>query len=168
MDARRTLLVGLGMVVLAAGCKAPTDLNKPCNLVKKGDGGAPYNITEGEVQERLKKHPLDFITFGSIDCEDLTCVRDANYPGGTDPNAFAQGYCSGVCNEGSKCSSFDEKMDKDKTTALRCRPLLLDEATLSVLCNPNDPATATNCQSVGNTQKPFFCARGSSDFDAGL
>lgn len=167
MDLKRTLLVGIGMaLLLALACKPATDLNKPCNLVKKGDGGIAF-ITEGDVQNRLKNHPLDFITFGSVDCEDLTCVRDPSFPAGADLTAPAKGYCSTVCIEGSTCRSFDDSYDKDPATALTCRALLLDAATLGAICNKEDGG-ASDCAAVGNASQPFFCARGSSAFDAGI
>ena len=95
-----TMLV-LGLV----GCSVGSGLNKKCNLPRKVDGGVVF-LTEGEVQEKTAS-AKDFIAFGSLDCEDLVCVRDSSFPKGSDLAAPALGYCSRPCVENSTCPSDD-------------------------------------------------------------
>lgn len=163
MDLKRTLLATIAVGVVVGGCTAATDNNRPCTLVKKGPNGTAVAITEGELTAKAG-FSKDFITFGTVECEDLVCARDSNFkPTNTDPTLPAQGYCSRPCAQNSKCPSFDPKMDTVPSTALNCRPLLLDETTLKEVCK--DPGA---CQSVNNVQSPYFCARGSVAADGGI
>lgn len=141
------------------GCSVGSGLNKKCNLPRKADGGVVF-LTEGEVQEKTAS-AKDFIGFGSLDCEDLVCVRDSTFPKGTDLAAPALGYCSKQCVEGSTCASDDSALDKKADTALKCRPLLLDRETLAAIAA--DPALSNQ---LGNVREPYFCARGGAP-DAG-
>ncbi len=157
-------LIFLALTFTAMGCKPPTDLGQACRLVKKNpDGGRAIIILESEIKSAANK---DFISFGSTDCENLTCVRDSNFnpdsgvsDGGVvavndGGNAFAFGYCSNVCEQGSTCSAADPNDDNDARRRLNCRALLLDQETLSALC-----ASGACIQGI---KSPFFCARGSS------
>ena len=79
MSARLALLVGAAL--LSGGCKVTSDIGKPCVLVRKAtqaekdaDGCRYQEILEGELQAGQ-----DFISFGSVECEDLVCVRDADF-----------------------------------------------------------------------------------------
>ena len=82
------------------GCKASSQLGDECAMVKRDprvDGGRLY-VTNGEIKVGATK---DFISFGSIDCDDLICVRDADYAppdgGVLNPTETAKGYCSRSC-----------------------------------------------------------------------
>ena len=167
----RLLFVVAALSVLAQGCKPVTDLNSRCTLVKRNpDGGAPVPVREGEVRE-LQAQNKDFIALGSIDCEDLVCVRDSEFPvpdGGFDPAADALGYCSKRCLPGDACPSGVPAEDTDAKKRLICRPLLLDAETLALLCN-GSPEDKAKCKAYfGNTSKPDFCARGGVIPDAGI
>jgi hypothetical protein len=154
----RFILVSSAALLISA-CKPPTDLGNDCRMVKRNpDGGRALGIKEGELKSAANK---DFISFGSTDCENLTCVRDAEFlrdGGSLDVDAGAFGYCSDKCDEGSTCPSGNPNDDNDAKRRLNCRALLLDPETLSALC------AAGQCL-PGDVRSPFFCARGS--FDAG-
>lgn len=153
----RLLMVAAALGVFALGCKPKTDLNQPCKLVKRNpDGGRPLEILEGDVRN-IKGADKDFISVGSVECEDLICVRDSLF--GSDAGAAepAVGYCSRQCVQGSECPSFDEAFDKG-STALRCRALLLSAETLAALSAGDGGFTGV--------RDPYFCARGGAA-DAG-
>lgn len=170
--------LGVGFVVgVLASCSTGGDLNQPCELVKAGPDGGAAPILESE----LPTSHTDFISFGSPDCDDLLCVRDADYPRDTDGGAVAYGYCSTPCTPGAsdQCQSFDSSLDQNKSqcgspadckveaqclnglcqTQLNCRALLLDAQTLAAIC-AND---AGACQMYFNgVSEPYFCARGTT------
>jgi hypothetical protein len=146
------------MAALAvAGCRKITDYNNPCLLIHRCDAGVcPF--TEGEVLEKTAA-TKDFISFGAVECDNLTCVRDSSYPSGTALDQPAQGYCSSHCGSPSEaCPSFDERLDQVAATKLHCRALLLDEEVLAAI--KSDPELS---KLLGNTTAPYFCARGSPD-----
>ena len=95
----------------------------------------------------------DFISFGTTQCEDLTCVRDSDAPSG-EPNAVAMGYCSNRCQPGNACPSGDPADDLDPKKKLRCRALVLDEETLRSI-------------NLGGLKSPWSCARGGLGSDGG-
>ena len=165
----RLLFVCFAVVTLV-GCKPPSELGNPCKMVKRDpnvDGGRLF-IKNSEIKVGANK---DFISFGSVDCEDLVCVRDSEFPvpdGGFDPNADALGYCSKRCLPGDACPSGVPAEDTDAKKRLICRPLLLDAETLALLCN-GSPEDKAKCKAYfGNTSKPDFCARGGVIPDAGI
>lgn len=139
------LVIWLGAL---ASCKLDPDVNRPCVLVKRCPDGGVCPVTEGDIQEKTTGS-RDFISFGATDCDDLTCVRDSTFPKGTDLSAPAKGYCSRPCAEGSTCASYDPALDKDPSTKLRCRALLLELE----YAGPDAGASL-------NVTEPFFCARG--------
>lgn len=135
-------------------CKPATDLNTPCPLVKRNpDGGAPVPLMESEVRN-AQGHNKDFISVGSVICEDLVCVRDSSYVTDAGADSVAMGYCSRRCAQGSSCPSQDEKLDKGPL-GLSCRALLLSAETLAAL-GAGDGGFA-------GVRDPYFCARGSTD-----
>jgi hypothetical protein len=154
------LLAVMAAIIAVTSCKPPTDLNRPCRLVKRnpdgGDGVVP--ILEGEVKANAG-HGKDFISIGTVDCDDLICVRDSLLETDAGPFDPAYGYCSRECLEGAVCPSYDSSLD---TTAnkLNCRALLLDKETLAGLVGADGG-------SPGNVRDPFFCARGETP-DAGI
>lgn len=149
---RLFLVVSAALALAITACKPATDLNQPCRLVRRNpDGGQALALKESQVRDAQGQNK-DFIAVGSIDCEDLICVRDSFYASDAGADADAFGYCSRQCVEGSQCPSFDEKFDKG-STALRCRALLLDKETLAALAGDGG---------FTGVRDPFFCARGAS------
>ena len=152
------LVVLLSAALLASGCEVTTELGKPCTLVKKPTAeeeaqGIPNKpVLESEIAPNQ-----DFISFGATDCEDLICVRDAEYPRDPDPNAPALGYCSNECVEGSDgdCEVTGSDVNDDLKTRMVCRSLLLDQTTLERL-KRDDPVAYR--QTFGETNSPYFCA----------
>jgi len=161
--ARALLLIGPALVVAMLACSADTDLGKsPCHLLKAGPDGGPVNVIVAELSAGK-----DFLSFGSVECEDLVCVLDyegvsaalagatANPMGLTEP---ATGYCSRPCAQGSTSSCTPQFADYQDQPALvmSCRALVLDNDTIAEICkNPE------LCQRYfNNTRSAFFCARG--------
>jgi hypothetical protein len=143
--------------IAVTGCRPATDLNTRCTLVKRNpDGGKAIPIAEREVRDAQGQNK-DFIAIGSIECEDLICVRDSYFSSDAGLDAPADGYCSRQCVEGSQCPSYDEALDKGPT-ALRCRALLLTKETLDALSGDGGFA---------GVRDPFFCARGNPSSDGG-
>lgn len=151
--------------VLLSGCKAQTDLGKPCILVKKdpNDTDPSNGIQSIPIKESEITPGKDFVSFGATDCEDLVCVRDANTPAG-DPNADATGFCSRSCVQTipDSCDTGDDTIDKAKTYT--CRSLILDEETLAAI-KQNDPEKYRKY--FGDTQSPYFCAKPQTDSNSG-
>ncbi|GMU58380.1 MAG: adventurous gliding motility lipoprotein CglD [Myxococcales bacterium] len=152
MSLRLTIAAALfAGALLVTGCKPATDLNTPCRLVKRNpDGGAPLPIPEKDVAARVDANK-DFLSFGTVECEDLVCVRDTGFKSDAGPDDPAFGYCSRSCAEGSSCPSQDSSLD-DGPNRLRCRALLLDAETLAELTRQG--------LNPGNVRDPYFCARG--------
>jgi hypothetical protein len=150
MSSRLALLVSA--VLLCGGCKVTTDIGKPCLLVKKGaTGSAP--VTAGDLREGQ-----DFISFGSLDCEDLICVKDADMPVESADNGQIKGYCSKPCVEDplvNVCEVTDaDAHESVKTRGMSCRPLLLDQQALDEL-RKSDPAAYR--ATFGDNNSPYFC-----------
>ncbi len=149
----RVLLV-TALSVLGASCKPATDLNNRCVLVKRNpDGGTPINLRESEVRAAQGANK-DFIAVGSLDCDDLICVRDSFFASDAGLNDPAEGYCSRQCVVGSVCPSSDPALDKGPK-ALNCRSLLLSPETLAAL--------GTGDGGFAGIRDPNFCARGAGD-----
>jgi hypothetical protein len=153
MSARLALL--FGAVLLCGGCTVPSDVGKPCVLVKKnasGDGAVP--ATTNEV-----KYDQDFISFGSVECEDLVCVRSANTrieTSGTGESVTVLGYCSKPCNlNTADCNSTHPDTTQEIKAGMGCRALLLDQQTLSAL-KLADPAAYEAI--FGKNESPNYCA----------
>lgn len=157
-------LLPLGFVVLGTlACPPSTDRGRPCQMPRRTDAGTTF-LTEKEVRARTgtaSNATRDFLAFGSLDCDDLLCVRDATFVTDAGEDAVAYGYCSNPCDVGAACPSFDPELDKRGDTRLNCRPLLLDEQTLEAI--NQDPGA----RKILNVKSPYFCARGSSP-DAGM
>ncbi len=159
---RSTLVLALAALPLLVGCSVTGDLGVDCTLVRRNpaDGGS-IDLTEGEV-----KPNKDFISFGSAQCEDRVCVRDATFVAatGTTPQSSAHGYCSKPCAEGNAngCPAANSADDKNAALKLSCRAMLLDKDTLAAICQADPEA----CRRYFPVTSPFFCARGSTA-DAG-
>lgn len=150
----RMLFVVAAVSVLGLGCKPATDLNNQCFLVKRNpDGGSPVTLKESEVRNAQAQNK-DFIAVGSLDCDDLICVRDSFFVSDAGPDAPAIGYCSRQCVLGSSCPSANPDDDKGPK-ALNCRSLLLSPETLALLSGGDG--------GFAGIRDPNFCARGSSD-----
>ncbi|OJH39440.1 hypothetical protein BON30_18230 [Cystobacter ferrugineus] len=157
MSARLALL--LGAALLCGGCEVPSDTGKPCVLVKKDPKGTT-GLEAIPVSPNDIRFNEDFISFGSVDCEELVCVRTA----GTELKTTGEGdalqvlgYCSAPCNldSATDCSVTHPSTVDDVKQTLGCRPLLLDETALSDL-KKNDPVTFE--EYFGRTESPNFCA----------
>lgn len=153
------LVIFLSAALLASGCSVTSELGKPCVLVKKptpeqeAEGLLSVPVLESEVAPRQ-----DFISFGSTDCVDLICVRDADFPRNSDPNAPAQGYCSKACVEGADstaCEVTETDVSEELRSRMACRSLLLDQASLEKL-KAEDPALYQ--ATFGDNNSPYFCA----------
>lgn len=147
------------LAVLSAGCSVPSDLNTPCVLVRK-DPADPTGKASLPLLEQEIAPNKDFLSFGSVECEDYVCVRDALFTRpGVEEGTAATGYCSRQCSLNSPlgCPSYDEALDKAPDTKLTCRALLLDVNTLAAI-RQADPENYQRF--FGTTETPYFCARG--------
>ncbi|MHB8877110.1 MAG: adventurous gliding motility lipoprotein CglC [Myxococcaceae bacterium] len=102
-----------GLLAVQAGC-ASTDEGLPCVLLGGQDGGGAAVLLESEVPKGK-----DVVSYGSPDCEERLCVRDARYlpePGA--PEAVAMGYCSRPCAPSTGCHS------RNGANPLTCRQLI--------------------------------------------
>ncbi|WP_146209903.1 adventurous gliding motility lipoprotein CglC [Vitiosangium sp. GDMCC 1.1324] len=155
MSSRLALLVSA--VLLCGGCKVTSDVGKPCLLVKKGTGSDTAPVLEGDLNAGQ-----DFISFGSLDCEDLVCVKDADMALETvdigNGQKQVKGYCSKACLENAlqdPCAVTDPEASESVKSRMACRPLLLDQKALDDL-RQSDPATYKG--TFGDNNSPFFCA----------
>lgn len=159
-----TLAALLASSFFFLACPPRGDLGNPCKMPRRTDAGTT-NLTEKEVRARTgtaANATRDFLAFGSIDCDDLLCVRDATYASDAGDDAEALGYCSKPCDIGAACPSSNPDDDMRGDRRLNCRPLLLDEQTLEAI--NQDPAAR---RILNNVKSPYFCARGSTP-DAGM
>ncbi|MHB8872139.1 MAG: adventurous gliding motility lipoprotein CglC [Myxococcaceae bacterium] len=159
---RRSIFLALSMCALSA-CPVVTDLGATCRLVKKDPADTTGKRSMPMVESEIKPG-RDFISFGAVECDDLTCVRDSYYvkdpaTKDTDP---ALGYCSRPCLQtaANACPAQNPADDSSALKRLSCRPLILDEATLNFICQ-TDPTTCRKY--FGDTKSPYFCARGTTD-----
>ncbi len=163
MSVRTALLMSAAM--LLGGCEVSSEIGKECTLVRKASaeeeqtfGRKFMPILEKEVAPRQ-----DFISFGSIECEDLVCVRDAAFPRATNDdgtvngNAEAKGYCSKECVEGSNACEVKDTSGvlPGLPERMSCRALLLDQVTLEALRSSDE---AFYRRTFGENNSPFFCA----------
>ena len=143
------------------GCRVQTDLGVECLLVRKGavEGETAY-ITNAEV-----KPGQEYISFGAAQCDDLVCVRDANFPvDSANPGQPAKGYCSKHCvpqdgpslNDSCPAANADDDR-KDSPNRLTCREVLLDPETLAAY-KAADPVGYEEHFPPDVT--PYYCARG--------
>ncbi|NTX04196.1 adventurous gliding motility lipoprotein CglD [Myxococcus sp. CA051A] len=163
MSVRAAFLVSTAL--LLGGCKVSSEIGKPCTLVRKAlpEENSPTKtmpVLESEVADRQ-----DFISFGSVECEDLICVRDQDYPrartedGAVNPTAPAMGYCSKPCIDGASSDACEVKdtsdVNPDLPGRMTCRSLLLDEDTLDALRSADEDFYR---RTFGENNSPFFCA----------
>lgn len=161
MSSRLALLVSA--VLLCGGCKVTSDIGTPCLLVKKGTGTDTAPVVEEDLSPGQ-----DFISFGSLDCEDLVCVKDADMPLETvdttnnagKPVKQVKGYCSKACKDDSTllqdpCAVTDPEAVASVKDRMSCRALLLDQTALDEL-RKNDPDRFHDI--FGDNNSPFFCA----------
>lgn len=163
MSVRTALL--MSATLMLGGCAVSSEIGKECTLVRKATaeeeqlhGRKFMAILESEVAPRQ-----DFISFGSIECEDLVCVRDEDFPRAVDengeviPTAEAKGYCSKACVEGSNaCEVTDTSgVQPDLPGRMTCRALLLDQETLEALRASDEDFYR---RTFGENNSPYFCA----------
>jgi hypothetical protein len=128
-------------------------------LVKKDPNGTT-GLEAIPVSPNDIRFNEDFISFGSVDCENLVCVRTAGtelQTTGEGDALLVLGYCSAPCNLNSAtdCSVTDPRTAPDVKQTLGCRPLLLDQVALDTL-KKSDPAAFE--EYFGRTESPNFCA----------
>lgn len=171
MSARLALLVGAAL--LSGGCEVASDIGKSCVLVRKA--------TEAEIKAEPDREPFreilegelragqDFISFGTVECEDLVCVRDAAFKPTFDPElnedqqklVAAKGYCSVACVPPDQtdlvnpCAVNHPDAEEQVKESMSCRPLLLDQQALDDLRASNE---ALYEATFGDTASPNFCA----------
>jgi ABC-type phosphate transport system auxiliary subunit len=152
----------LSAAFLLGGCEVVTELGKPCVLVRKANASDPEYVKDSKTQVavQLKERELtagqDFISFGSLDCEEQVCVRDAAVPPGTNPDAVALGYCSRPCiEESSSCEVTNEEVDTALRERMTCRQMMLDDEALNRLkaSNPEEYRAL-----FGTYENSGFCA----------
>ncbi|MCP3141320.1 adventurous gliding motility lipoprotein CglC [Pyxidicoccus xibeiensis] len=170
MSVRTALLMSASL--LLGGCEVASEIGKECTLVRKATAeeevtfGKKFRpILQGEVAPNQ-----DVISFGSIECEDLVCVRDADVPfemmqNPEDPEgpqiinrgAEAKGYCSKECVEGSNACEVKDTSGvlEGLPQRMTCRSLLLDQDTLEALRSSDE---AFYRRTFGENNSPFFCA----------
>ena len=172
MSARMALLVGVAL--LSGGCEVASDIGKPCVLVRKAPEAEQKAEPEREPYRDLMESDLqagqDFISFGSVECEDLVCVRDADFQPALETEAdlsktAAKGYCSKACVPSdvqlqNPCAVNHPEAEAQVKETMSCRPLLLDQQALDDL-RQNDPATYR--ATFGDNASPNFCASKAPD-----
>ncbi|ATB27345.1 adventurous gliding motility lipoprotein CglC [Melittangium boletus] len=159
MSARLALLMGAAL--LCGGCEVPSEVGKPCLLVKKSSSADRKfdPVVPSDIQL-----DQDFVSFGSQDCEDLICVRTAGSKLETTVEGDVErvlGYCSKACTEGNTTTcaiNHPDATDEIKST-MSCRSLLLDQQALDDF-RKQDPAGYR--ATFGENASPFFCAATSS------
>lgn len=168
MSARLALLVGAAL--LCGGCEVASDIGKPCVLVRKATAQEQQAEPDREpfrvIMENQLQAGQDFISFGSVECEDLVCVRDAAFDPKLAADAdlakeAAKGYCSKACvppdnaQLQNPCAVNHPGADAQVKETMSCRPLLLDQKALDDL-RANDPVTYR--ATFGDNASPNFCA----------
>ena len=157
MFARLALLMGAAL--LCGGCEVTSDTGKPCVLVKKAPSGeGAVSVLPSDIVR-----DQDFISFGSVECEDLVCVRT----GGTDIETAGEGnavqvlgYCSKACTPSSTdCAVTHPDTTETTKSSMSCRPILLDQLALTTL-KKNDPVAYERI--FGKNESPNYCASSAS------
>ena len=163
LRARSLLSVAAVVSLSIMACKADTDLGKPgCNLLKALPDGGATNVIVGELSAGK-----DFLSFGSVECEDLICVLDQDAvakvlaQATSNPavlNDPATGYCSHACAQGNTtgCTPQYQDLQNDPSQVMGCRALVLDDDTIAEICK--DPVKCA--EYFNNSRSAFFCARG--------
>jgi hypothetical protein len=149
-----------------AGCTEETDLGKECTLVSRGPSGDREAILNRDLRPGQ-----EVISFGTTECDNLICVRDADFVGTSNaPGDPAKGYCSTDCTPPTgplatdQCLTGNAQTDApDSGTRLTCRPVLLEPAVLAAL-QANDPELYKRF--FGDTAGGQFCSRGDGRPDA--
>jgi hypothetical protein len=155
MSIRWVLLAGALSGVLFTGCSSTSDLGTTCTLVKKNPNEANDGIKSIPIMESEIVAGRDYISFGSTECEEFVCVRDASTPK-SDATGPATGVCTRSCivTDSSSCKTGKSEVDKG-SNPYTCRALLLDPDTLAAI-KASDPATYA--QTFGDNLSPYFCA----------
>nr|WP_275583578.1 adventurous gliding motility lipoprotein CglC [Archangium primigenium] len=156
MFARLALLMGAAL--LCGGCEVPSEVGKPCLLVKKSS--SPDRKFDPVVPADVQLDQ-DFVSFGSQDCEDLICVRSAGPTLETTPEGDivrVLGYCSKACaGEGaaSTCAVNHPDAKPEVKANMACQSLLLDQQALNDF-RTSDPVGYR--ATFGENVSPYFCA----------
>ncbi|RKH37976.1 adventurous gliding motility lipoprotein CglC [Corallococcus sicarius] len=149
----------MSAVLLLGGCEVTTELGKPCGLVRKATDTEAQTFGRDfmPIYEKDIAADQDFISFGSLDCEELVCVRDADSPRSDNPADEALGYCSDACVQGSTtdCEVTNSDAVEGIKERMTCRPLLLDQATLEAIKVADEGFYR---RTFGENNSPYFCA----------
>lgn len=152
----------LSAALMLGGCDVTTELGKPCQLVRRATA-AEQEALGGrkfvEIREKDIAADQDFISFGSLDCEDLICVRDDLSPRNENPEEVAMGYCSRECVQGTTTGCEITRtvgdVEKGLKERMTCRPLLLDQDTLDAIKVADESYYR---RTFGENNSPYFCA----------
>jgi hypothetical protein len=170
MSVRLALLVGAALV--CGGCKVSSDIGKTCVLVRKATAEEQKAEPDKEPFRYIMESQLtagqDFISFGSVECEDLVCVRDADYDPQLEATAdrtkvAATGYCSKPCVADTDnnalttdaCAVTSDEALPSVKASMTCRAMLLDQQALDALRAADRTTYRTY---FGDNTSPFFCA----------
>lgn len=155
------LVLALMTFSLASACDVVSEVGKPCVLVRKAradDPVAPGTKAFPMKESEVNASGQDFVSFGSVGCEELICVRDAAFPKSENGDSPAQGYCSDECIVGSStdtCKVTDGDALPTVKSRMTCRSLVLDPETLAAL-QLSDPASYKRI--IGTNRSSTFCA----------
>ena len=155
----KSLYATLAYLSLLSACRSSNDLGSPCTLVKLSADGGRAPVTNADLRTGTASNN-DFISLGSVDCEELVCVREGTVAiTGSDADP-ATGFCTRRCltTNSQDCLSADQQVNRDPSTQFSCRQLLLDQQTLNAICS--DPVVCR--QSFGNARSPYYCAHSPS------
>ncbi len=113
--ATAALLVSL---VSLAACDESSDLGQTCRMT------IPAAERGGLAQElpaaRVERAELDYVAFGTAECDNLVCLRTAGSPNPENENGGARGYCSAPCVSQRDC----EPNFRGEDGALTCEELM--------------------------------------------
>lgn len=115
---RATSLLALGGALALTACEE-TDLGSKCALLLSQK---PITVECADPANCVKMQAgLDYVAFGSGECEDFTCVASPRVGNDGTTVVGGEGYCSRTCaKEGDTCGADD----------FSCRTLILDQEFL--------------------------------------
>jgi hypothetical protein len=157
MSVRLALLAAAALI--CGGCEVPSEVGKPCLMVKKSSSAdRKFDLVlPSDIQL-----DQDFISFGAQDCEDLICVRNAGSKLELSEGGSVLGYCSKAClpeSTTNACAVNHPEATAEVKSTMSCRALLLDQKALDDL-RLNNPSEYRS--TFGENASPTFCAAASS------
>lgn len=153
-------LVAVALVSLVTGCRPATDANTPCFLVAANDDGGRKGLTEADLKS-LNGMNHDFISFGSVECDDQICVRDSKFGGDGGTTAGTQKPCPNGdtdCAQGEICSAESFTNPTTGSMTRVCSPPAPGYCSHSCIAGQNcpsqdssfddNPSTRLTCRSL--------------------